>query len=250
MIDSHTHLDRSPGTDAELVAAAREAGVRRILTVGTDSASCRAAIAAAEAHEEVYAAVGRHPNDSTGYDGRGHRRAARARPPPEGARDRRDRPRRLPRLRAARRPGARLLRPHGARARDRQAARHPHARRRGRHDRDARPRGGRARGDPALLLDARSARRVPRARLVDLLRRQRHLPEGAGARGGGRARAARPPAGRDRRAVPDAAGRSASTATSRPSSSTRRASSPSAAGSPTRSSRRPWTPTPPGCSRW
>ncbi len=68
MIDSHTHLDRSPGTEAELVAAAREAGLRRILTVGTDSASCRAAIAAAEAHEEVFAAVGRHPNDSTGYD--------------------------------------------------------------------------------------------------------------------------------------------------------------------------------------
>ncbi|HET8950183.1 MAG TPA: TatD family hydrolase [Solirubrobacteraceae bacterium] len=68
MIDSHTHLDRAPGTDAELVAAAREAGLRRILTVGTDAASCRAAIAAAEAHEEVFAAVGRHPNDSTGYD--------------------------------------------------------------------------------------------------------------------------------------------------------------------------------------
>jgi TatD DNase family protein len=68
VIDSHTHLDRSPGTDAELVAAAREAGLGRILTVGTDSASCRAAIAAAEAHEEVFAAVGRHPNDSTGYD--------------------------------------------------------------------------------------------------------------------------------------------------------------------------------------
>ena len=67
MIDSHTHLDRAPGTDAELVAAAREAGLRRILTVGTDSASCHAAIAAAEAHEEVFAAVGRHPNDSTGY---------------------------------------------------------------------------------------------------------------------------------------------------------------------------------------
>jgi TatD DNase family protein len=68
VIDSHTHLDRSPGSDAELVAAAREAGLRRILTVGTDSASCRAAIAAADAHEEVFAAVGRHPNDSTGYD--------------------------------------------------------------------------------------------------------------------------------------------------------------------------------------
>jgi len=68
VIDSHTHLDRTPGTEAELVAAAVEAGVRRILTVGTDSPSCRAAIAAAEAHEEVFAAVGRHPNDSTGYD--------------------------------------------------------------------------------------------------------------------------------------------------------------------------------------
>ena len=68
MIDSHTHLDRSPGTDAELVAAAREAGLTRILTVGTDTRSNHAAIAAAEAHDEVFAAVGRHPNDSTGYE--------------------------------------------------------------------------------------------------------------------------------------------------------------------------------------
>ena len=36
--------------------------------MGTDAASCRAAIAAAEAHDEVFAAVGRHPNDSSGYD--------------------------------------------------------------------------------------------------------------------------------------------------------------------------------------
>ena len=36
--------------------------------------------------------------------------------------------------------------------------------------------------DPALLLDADAPRRVPRARLVRLLRRQRHLPEVAGAR--------------------------------------------------------------------
>jgi TatD DNase family protein len=68
VIDSHTHLDRSPGSDAELVAAAREAGLTRILTVGTDTRSCPAAIAAAEAHDEVFAAVGRHPNDSTGYE--------------------------------------------------------------------------------------------------------------------------------------------------------------------------------------
>jgi TatD DNase family protein len=68
VIDSHTQLDRSPGSDAELVAAAREAGLTRILTVGTDTRSNHAAIAAAEAHDEVFAAVGRHPNDSTGYD--------------------------------------------------------------------------------------------------------------------------------------------------------------------------------------
>jgi TatD DNase family protein len=32
-----------------------------------DSGSCRAALAAAERHEEVFAALGRHPNDATGY---------------------------------------------------------------------------------------------------------------------------------------------------------------------------------------
>ena len=68
MIDSHTHLDRGPAPEAELVAAARAAGVRRILTVGMDGRSCRAALAAADAHPEVYAAVGRHPNEATGYD--------------------------------------------------------------------------------------------------------------------------------------------------------------------------------------
>jgi TatD DNase family protein len=68
MNDSHTHLDRGPVPEAELVAAARAAGVSRILTIGMDSDSCRAALAAADAHEEVYAAIGRHPNVSTGYD--------------------------------------------------------------------------------------------------------------------------------------------------------------------------------------
>jgi TatD DNase family protein len=68
VIDSHTHLERGPAPEAELVAAARAAGVRRILTIGMDSESCRAALAAADAHEEVYAALGRHPNVSTGYD--------------------------------------------------------------------------------------------------------------------------------------------------------------------------------------
>jgi TatD DNase family protein len=68
VIDSHTHLDRGPAPEAELVAAAREVGVKRILTIGIDERSRRAALAAAENHDEVYAAIGHHPNNATGYD--------------------------------------------------------------------------------------------------------------------------------------------------------------------------------------
>src|SRR5919106_638552 len=53
---------------AKLVAAAREAGVRRVLTVGIDEASNHEAVATAEAHEEVLACVGRHPNSADGFD--------------------------------------------------------------------------------------------------------------------------------------------------------------------------------------
>ena len=68
MIDSHTHLDLCEPPDAELVAAAAQAGVGRMLTVGIDGSSCRAALAAADAFPQVYAAVGRHPNASKGFD--------------------------------------------------------------------------------------------------------------------------------------------------------------------------------------
>ncbi len=68
MIDAHTHLDLCEPPDSELVAAAVAAGVSRIVTVGTDGASCRAALAAAEDFPQVYAAVGRHPNASAGFD--------------------------------------------------------------------------------------------------------------------------------------------------------------------------------------
>ncbi|HEY7961287.1 MAG TPA: TatD family hydrolase [Solirubrobacteraceae bacterium] len=68
MIDSHTHLDACEPPDAELVARAVAAGVNKLLTVGTDGASCRAALAAAEAFPQVYAAVGRHPNCARGFD--------------------------------------------------------------------------------------------------------------------------------------------------------------------------------------
>jgi TatD DNase family protein len=68
VIDSHTHLDLCEPPNAELVAAAEAVGVQRILTVGIDGASSRAALGAAEDFPQVYAAVGRHPNSSKGFD--------------------------------------------------------------------------------------------------------------------------------------------------------------------------------------
>ena len=67
MIDSHTHLDSCAPANAELVAAARAVGVRRILTVGMDEQTNRTAIAAAHEFGEVFAAVGRHPNAAAGF---------------------------------------------------------------------------------------------------------------------------------------------------------------------------------------
>ncbi len=68
MVDTHAHLGMCEPPAGELVDAARAAGVKRILTVGLDEASNAEAIADAEAHEEVFACVGRHPNSAAGFD--------------------------------------------------------------------------------------------------------------------------------------------------------------------------------------
>src|ERR1700709_2635359 len=68
MIDSHPHLVLCDGDEAEVVAAARAAGVGRMLTVGMDAETNPAAIAAAGRPPWVCAAVGRHPNEATGFD--------------------------------------------------------------------------------------------------------------------------------------------------------------------------------------
>ena len=68
MIDSHCHLGLCEADEATLVADAAQVGVRRMLTVGIDEAASERAIAAAEAHEAVYAAVGRHPNGTAGWE--------------------------------------------------------------------------------------------------------------------------------------------------------------------------------------
>ncbi len=68
MIDSHTHLFLCEGAEAEVVAAAAAAGVGRMLSVGMDAETNPVAIAAAERHDAVFAAVGRHPNEAAGFD--------------------------------------------------------------------------------------------------------------------------------------------------------------------------------------
>jgi TatD DNase family protein len=68
VIDSHTHLDFCEPSVTDLVARAVEAGVQRMVTVGTTGASCRAALEAAEDFPQVYAAIGRHPSEATGFD--------------------------------------------------------------------------------------------------------------------------------------------------------------------------------------
>ena len=68
MIDSHTHLHVCTPDDADLVAAAAQAGVSRMLTVGTNGTTCRLALQAAERFPQVFAAIGHHPNEATGFD--------------------------------------------------------------------------------------------------------------------------------------------------------------------------------------
>src|SRR6185312_1847059 len=135
-------------------------------------------------------------------------RAGGARRAPALPCDRRDRPGLPPRLGPGERSGARVQRADLARARHGQAARDPRARGRPGDARPARRRGRRRRRarDPALLLDAGPARRVRRARVLDLVRRQRHLPAERRAARGRRARARRADPGGDRCAVPDPAG--------------------------------------------
>lgn len=68
MVDTHAHLALCEADEDELVSAAREAGVSRILTVGLGEDTNPGAVRAAEGSEGVFAAVGRHPNSANGFD--------------------------------------------------------------------------------------------------------------------------------------------------------------------------------------
>jgi TatD DNase family protein len=67
VIDTHAHLDALEDTGGALVRA-REAGVSRVITIGTGLASCRAALELAAANDGVYAALGIDPHQAATAD--------------------------------------------------------------------------------------------------------------------------------------------------------------------------------------
>lgn len=70
MFDTHAHL-HFPEFDADreaVMVRARETGVRRMLTIGTDPESSRAAVSFAAREADVWATVGIHPHDAAEAD--------------------------------------------------------------------------------------------------------------------------------------------------------------------------------------
>jgi TatD DNase family protein len=70
LFDTHAHL-HFPEFDADraaMLARARAAGIRRMLTVGTEPASSQAAVALAAREADVWATVGIHPHDAAAAD--------------------------------------------------------------------------------------------------------------------------------------------------------------------------------------
>ena len=68
LIDTHTHLD-FPDFEFDRDAVIRravEAGVTRMIAIGTNLDTSRAALALADRHPEVYATIGIHPNEVAG----------------------------------------------------------------------------------------------------------------------------------------------------------------------------------------
>jgi TatD DNase family protein len=65
LIDSHCHLYDTRGAElADVLGAARAAGVSTMITVGCDAATTAAAVAIAAAHPGVYATAGLHPHEA------------------------------------------------------------------------------------------------------------------------------------------------------------------------------------------
>ena len=70
LFDTHAHLHFPEFDDdrAEMMTRARQAGVTRMLTIGTEVPTSRAAVTLAEAEPDVWATVGVHPHDAAEAD--------------------------------------------------------------------------------------------------------------------------------------------------------------------------------------
>src|SRR2546423_5545447 len=66
LVDSHAHLDdKAYASDLPAVLdRARDAGVERIVTIGTDLESSRRARTLAEAHPQIWFSPGIHPHEA------------------------------------------------------------------------------------------------------------------------------------------------------------------------------------------
>lgn len=71
LVETHAHLDYADFVPdfAEVLQRATDAGVARIITIGTSLVSSRRAVELAESHDNIYAAIGVHPtSDDDGID--------------------------------------------------------------------------------------------------------------------------------------------------------------------------------------
>ena len=70
LTDTHCHLDfnRFDQDRSQVLARAWEAGITRVLNPGIDLESSRAAIDLAEANDQIFAAVGVHPNSALAWN--------------------------------------------------------------------------------------------------------------------------------------------------------------------------------------
>lgn len=72
MIDTHCHLDFPDYNDdrAEVLQAAKDAGITKMVNIGCDLKSSQASVDLADKHPQIYAAIGFHPHDAKNYDDR------------------------------------------------------------------------------------------------------------------------------------------------------------------------------------
>src|SRR6202453_1131048 len=68
--DSHTHMDIMGLPVDGVLAAARAAGIGRVVNVGCDLPSSRWSVSCADEYADVYAAVAIHPNETSAVDAR------------------------------------------------------------------------------------------------------------------------------------------------------------------------------------